>query len=346
MVECVPCMSVILALLFSQNEILCHLSIGESPLYFSLRSQPSPETSKNPLLFPMQTPPRSPSYVPLPSSERIKPFNLLNDPNFGVETWSSCPLNWIANSPSYQSMEPRVGSSSEGQVGVMEESGFIKDATVRARGGGERLGQGCCQVLTASEAFRIIQETVAPGCPGGVVGLRSESLTSAKKRGFQLEEAAGVGVGGMLDILPSAEVGQVMGEGQSDSPRMEEMRASPEERAGVAGALQFHPPPFVSSMDMGKKEGSFKTSHTHTHTHTPLHMVPPRRAPQQCSWLFWQLRWVSYSLLEPCSFSLFLVPLSVTPQLGTTRRVRCNSRFGSRISHCQIGREDILPDLG
>ena len=113
-----------------------------------------------------------------------------------MEIWSSCPLNWTKNSPSYQSMEPRVGSSSEGQVGVMEESGFIKGATVRARGGGERLGQGCCQVLTASEAFRIIQETVAPGCPGGVVGLRSESLMSAKKGGFQLEEAAVCGGAG------------------------------------------------------------------------------------------------------------------------------------------------------
>ena len=116
--------------------------------------------------------------------------------------WRPGALNWTANSPSYQSMEPRVGSSSEGQVGVMGESGFIKDATVRARGGGERLGQGRCQVLMASEALRIIQETGAPGCPGGVVGLRSESLTSAKKEGFQLEEAAGVGMGGCWTSFP------------------------------------------------------------------------------------------------------------------------------------------------
>lgn len=67
-------------------------------------------------------------------------------------------------------MEPRAGSGSEGQVGVMGEPGFIKEAIVRARGGGERRGQGCCQVLTASEAFRIIQETVSPPPPGGVVG--------------------------------------------------------------------------------------------------------------------------------------------------------------------------------
>jgi hypothetical protein len=67
-------------------------------------------------------------------------------------------------------MEPRAGSSSEGHVGVIGKPGFIKEATARAKGGGERRRQGCCQVLTASEAFRIIQETVAPGSPGGVVG--------------------------------------------------------------------------------------------------------------------------------------------------------------------------------
>lgn len=58
--ECVPCMSVILALLFSQNEILCQISA-------QYRLQESS-------LFSMQTPLRSP-LCSLPSSERIKLSN-------------------------------------------------------------------------------------------------------------------------------------------------------------------------------------------------------------------------------------------------------------------------------
>ena len=222
--------------------------------------------------------------------------------------------------------------------------------------GGERLGQGCCQVLTASEAFRIIQETVAPGSPGGMVGLRSESLRSARKGGFQLEEAAegggGDGVGGSRTSFPPQRLGSWWERDKSGSFRMEEMRASPGERAGMAGTLQIPTPSFCFLHGHGGRERSttFKTSHTHTHTHTnthtPIHMVPPCRAPQQCSWLLWQLKWVSPSLLEPCSSSLSFVSFSVTSQLGTTRRVQYNSHFGSGISHCQIGREDPLPDLG
>lgn len=170
-------------------------------------------------------------------------------------------------------MQPRADSGSEGQVGVMGEPGFIKEATVRARGGGERHRQGCCQVLTSSEAFRIIQETVAPGSPGGVLGVRAESLRCARKGGFQLEEAAG-GVGGWeQDFLPSPEVGQAVREGQSGSCRMEEMRASPGEWAGVTGTLQI---PFFSFSGFfpglgGKKEVSLSRSETHTHTHMHAH---------------------------------------------------------------------------
>ena len=133
----------------------------------------------------------------------------------------------------------------------------------------------------------------------------------------------------MLDILPSPEVGQVMGEGQSRSPRMEEMRASPVERAGMAGALQLHPPPFVSSMDRGKKEGTFKTSHTHTHTHTHTHPFKwslPEELPSSvpgCSAAKVGLSFSAGALF----LLLFFVPLSVTSQLGTARRVQCNSHF-------------------
>lgn len=158
-----------------------------------------------------------------------------------------------------------MAAAVRGNWGVTEEPGFIKEATVRARGGGERLGQGCCQVLTASEAFRIIQETVAPGSPGGAVGVRSESLRSARKEDFIWKRQLGVGVrkGGEQDILPSPEVVE---EGQSGSYRMEEMRVWPAERAGLAGTLQIPSPPFVSSMDMvGKKEEPLLRPDTHTH---------------------------------------------------------------------------------
>lgn len=50
------------------------------------------------------------------------------------------------------------------------------------------------------------------------MGLRSESLRSARKGGFRLEEAAEGGGGDRggeeQDILPSPEAGQVVGEGQ------------------------------------------------------------------------------------------------------------------------------------
>lgn len=64
-------------------------------------------------------------------------------------------------------MEPRAGSGGEGQVGVLGEPGFIKEATVRAEGEVRGVGRGAAK---SSKAFRIIQETVAPGSPGGVVG--------------------------------------------------------------------------------------------------------------------------------------------------------------------------------
>ena len=143
--------------------------------------------------------------------------------------------------------------------------------------GGERLGQGCCQVLTASEAFRIIQETVAPGSPGGMVGLRSESLRSARKGGFQLEEAAegggGDGVGGSRTSFPPQRLGSWWERDKSGSFRMEEMRASPGERAGMAGTLQIPTPSFCFLHGHGGRERSttFKTSHTHTHTHKHTH---------------------------------------------------------------------------
>ena len=147
----------------------------------------------------------------------------------------------------------------------------------------------------------------------------------------------------MLDILPSPEVGQVMGEGQSRSPRMEEMRASPVERAGMAGALQLHPPPFVSSMDRGKKEGTFKTSHTHTHTPSS---GPSLKSSPAVFLAVLQLRWVSHSLLEPCSFSFFLFPFQLLLNSELPGGSNVIHIFGSRFSHCQIGREDILPELG
>lgn len=46
-------------------------------------------------------------------------------------------LYWTGNSLSYQSMEPRAGGSSEGQVAVIKEPSFIKEATGSAKGGGE-----------------------------------------------------------------------------------------------------------------------------------------------------------------------------------------------------------------
>lgn len=42
-------------------------------------------------------------------------------------------------------MEPRAGSGGEGQVGVLAEPGFIKEATVRAEGEVRGVGRGAAK---------------------------------------------------------------------------------------------------------------------------------------------------------------------------------------------------------
>lgn len=120
-----------------------HLLTGDSCPLHRIPAQPSPQTSKEVSLV-LHTETSQISLLSLPPQSRDNQASqtLLDDPHFSGDLH---PLNWPESSPSYQSMEPRAGSGSEGPVGVMGEPGFIKKATVRAEGEVGDAGKGAAK---------------------------------------------------------------------------------------------------------------------------------------------------------------------------------------------------------